>query len=220
MPPFNTLLFWLGGVLTESIAELTIGALKPGFGPNERLQWKPAIDPLAVDLILGLIEPGDYCKSVIWACSGKIAREELEARILVRARVRTDVLSVIRRIPAGYEKWLISDFPPPWFAELSDRALIAEIFSPDRMVYTSQLGIKRLNPDIYSSVPAAAKHKMNECIMVDGGSRRAVEGIKRGLVSIIYVYPAQLAHELALQKIIAGEVEVMHPSSSERVILL
>jgi hypothetical protein len=45
----------------------------------------------------------------------------------------------------------------------------------------------------------------------------AVEAVRHQLASIVYVYPQRLVHELALQKILLLDADVMHPTSSDRI---
>jgi FMN phosphatase YigB (HAD superfamily) len=220
MPPYQALLFWMGGVLIDPLTELTLSALKPGLLGHERILYKHAIDPLALDLNLGRINTQEFSLEVFRACSPDFSAQELEARIPARTRLRNEVLEVIRKIPAGFEKWLISDFPQDWLGKLAELPIILEIFTRDRIIFTGELGLQRFEHEIFQALPEAVHHKIEDCLVVDAVSKRAVESIKHGLVSIIYVYPGRLAHELALHNIIEGRADVMHPSSSERVELL
>jgi hypothetical protein len=74
-----------------------------------------------------------------------------------------------------------------------------------------------MTPDIFYHLPQKAGRRMDDCIVIDANSARAVQSMKVGLASIIYVYPQRLKLELALQEIWRTDADVMHPTSSERV---
>jgi len=219
--PFDTLLFWLGGVLTDSPVDLTLHALDPHLTAQARLRWKPLIDPLAAELALGKRTPDEYCASVAAACEAGVGPQELQEHIRARAAVRQDVLQVIADIPSSYSLWLLRDLPQTWFDAIDGRPALEGYFPAERLLAIAGLGLDSLGPEeLFAALPRAVQQPAGRCLVVDADSRRAVGNIRLGLASIIYVYPARLAHELALQKIIAGGVDVMHPSSSERVELL
>jgi FMN phosphatase YigB (HAD superfamily) len=220
VPEVKALLFWLGGVLTESMADLTLSVLKPGVSGAERLAWKQTIDPFLVQLTLGELNSSAFWREAGRACSSGISPEQALVEISTLARVRPEVLEIIGRIPERYQLWLISEFPSDWVEKMAEEGIFTEVFPPARIIFTADLGLKQVQPDIFQALPRAAGQSMSDCLVIDGVSRRAVAGIKLGQNSIIYVYPERLAHELALQKIIEGGVDIMHPAASERVELL
>jgi len=103
-----------------------------------------------------------------------------------------------------------------WYAEVSKRLGLASLFPEGRIVLTSELKLPRMVPEVFYHLPACADRSMDECIAIDTLSGRAVESMRHGLASIIYVYPERLKLELALQGIYQTEADVMHPTSSER----
>ena len=220
MPETKALLFWLGGVLTESLSDLTLSVLTPGASGAERLAWKQTLDPFLVQLTLGEIDSSTFWREAGPACASGISSGEAHVEITALARPRREVLEIIGKVPERYQVWLVSDFPVDWVGKMAAGGRLAEHFPPDRIIFTASLGLNQLQPDIFQALPRAANLEMRECLVIDGVSSRAVAGIKLGLNSIIYVYPERLAHELTLQKIIEGRVDVMHPSASERVELL
>jgi hypothetical protein len=104
-----------------------------------------------------------------------------------------------------------------WWQELAARWQIYPLFPETRTILISEMKLRRMVPDIFYHLPARAGRSADECLTVDALSARAVESMRHGLASIIYVYPERLKLELALQGILATEADVMHPASSQRV---
>lgn len=217
MKIYDAVLFWFGGVLTETVAELTLGELMPGAKGHEALKTRQRIRELAEELSLGRIAASDYCQQTIALCEADVEASELNSRIIESASLRQPIAELIERMPASYELWLIVDCPVDWYRALSQRWKMHSLFSEERTVATSKLKLSRMVPEIFYHLPAIANRSMDECITIDACSARAVESMEHGLASIIYVYPERLKLELALQGIWQTEADVMHPTSSERV---
>ena len=141
----------------------------------------------------------------------------MEKRLLKTVCLREEVITIVREVPSKYDCRLISDFPVDWYRQISTQAGSGFPLPEDKVVYTSDLKMKRMVPDIFNALPARVDSTMAECLVVDAMSARAVEAVKSGFASIIYVYPERLKHEFALQQILTPENEVLHPHSSERV---
>jgi hypothetical protein len=217
MKIYDAVFFWFGGVLTETVAELTAGELKPDARGHEALSTRQRIRELAERLSLGGIAAADYCEKTIALSEADVEASELSNRIIESASLRQPIVELIERLPASYERWLIVDCPVKWYQAMSERWSIHSLFSEERTVVTSELKLSRMVPEIFYHLPSVAGRAMDECITVDACSARAVQSMKHGLASIIYVYPERLRLELALQGMWQTEADVMHPTSSERV---
>jgi len=216
MKIYNVIFCWLGGVLTDTVAELTVAQLVPQAGGHQALQTRQIIRRLAEELSLGRLALSGYCEQAIASCGARISPALLERGIVESASLCTPVAELIAEIPAVYERWLIVDYPPDWYEEITERLGTQSLFPEDRIVATSALNLSRMVPEIFYHLPGCAGRSMEECITIDALSARAVESMRHGLASIIYVYPERLKLELALQGIYATDADVMHPTSSER----
>jgi hypothetical protein len=217
MKIYSAVFFWFGGILTQTVTELTVAELLPDAKGHAALKIKGQIRGLAEELSIGKITLSVYCKQAIALCGSREAVSDLKHNITASAPLRYPIAELIGKIPDTYERWLVVEFPMEWYEELSARWKISSLFSENRIVITSQLELKRMVPDIFYLLPRIARRTIEECVIVDALSARAVEAIKHGLASIIYVYPERLKLELALQGIWPTDADVMHPTSSERV---
>lgn len=217
MKIYDAVFFWFGGVLTETVSELTAGELIPDAKGHQALKNRQRIRELAEELSLGRIAASKYCEQTIALCEASLGPSELNRGIIESASLRQPIVELIERMPASYERWLIIDCPVDWYQALSERWKIRSLFSEEWTVVTSELKLSRMVPEIFYHLPAIAGRSMDECITVDACSARAVQSMEHGLASIIYVYPERLRLELALQGMWQTEADVMHPTSSERV---
>jgi hypothetical protein len=217
MKIYNAIFFWLGGVLTETVSERTAAELIPGMKGHEGIHLRQQLRGLADALTLGKLTPAAYCEQAVASCQANLSASALEDRIVETTAVRLPLAELVGKLPESYERWLVVDYPPTWYEKLSARWQIPGLFPHQRLVLTADLGLVSLTPDIFYLLPQAAGRPMDECIAVDALSARAVAAMKHGLATIFYVYPERLKLELALQGIWQTDVDVMHPTSSERV---
>lgn len=217
MVTYKAIFFWLGGVLTDPIEEVTLDALAPKAVLKVSHATKLKLRQLAEQLSLGRISPSDYCQRALQMSKLKLDAGELEGRIIEKVALRPPVMDLLAAIPPTYERWLLSQYPMQWFSTFSRRMALSDHFPHERTMYISEIGLERIVPDLFSALPKIADCTVNECLMIDGMSARAVAAVRHGLASIIYIYPERLKHELALQGILKTASEVLHPHASERV---
>jgi hypothetical protein len=213
---YKTVFFWLGGVLTQTVAELTVAQLVPEAEGHDALKTSQRIRGLAEELALGKLASSDYCEQTVAHCEARVKPSLLKRRIVESVSLCEPIMELMAEMPAMYERWLIVDYPLDWYQDISERLEIPSLFSEDRIVVTSALNLSRMVPEIFYHLPPCAGRSMDECITIDALCARAVESMRHGLASIIYVYPERLKLELALQGIYQTEADVMHPTSSER----
>jgi FMN phosphatase YigB (HAD superfamily) len=216
MKDYKTIFFWLGGVLIDSLPRLTFATLLPEKERRIEVPTWQAFRYFAEELALGKITATEYCTRSIDEVGSSIDPSTMEKRLLEAMCLREEVIAIIRDLPSKYDCRLISDLPLDWYKQISTKVGSEFPVPDDQIVFTSALNIKRMVPDIFHALPASVNCTMTECIVVDAVSARAVEAVKSGFASIIYVYPNHLKHEFALQQILIAENEVLHPQSSER----
>ncbi len=217
MKIYSAIFFWFGGVITGTVSERTRAVLSPGSGGQESVGLMKAIREPAEMLSLGKIKALDYCQQAIDICGSNITAAELARKITDTAAINQTVVDLIAKIPKIYARWLVVDYPPDWFEDLSKQWDIEAIFPRTQCIFTSDLKLPRMVPEFFYHLPSAAGLAMNDCMIIDPVTPRATAAMRHGLAAIIYVYPERLKHELALQGIWQTDEDVMHPTSSERV---
>ena len=217
MKSYRAILFWFGGVFTGSLAERTRAELAPGATGSAAVSVRKQLRSLSEQLALGRITPQDYCQGAVLACHSDLAATEVARRITASAEINAPVTGMVGKIAASHDCWLVVDYPASWYRELAERWKLASIFPENRILYSSDLKLLRMTPEIFYLLPQQVNQPMADCLVIDPDSARAVQAMRHGLATIIYVYPARLMHELALQEIWQTEENVMHPTASERV---
>lgn len=213
----NTIFVWFGGVVTNTIPELTMQSLRLAPSTDEYKQKTGEINDLADKLSLGIISSQSYCESVIYYSHASLDINTLEDLITNSASLNSPCLDLINSIPGNFEKWLISDFPEEWFQKIASRTELSAYFSSDQTIFTIKGGFERMVPGVFDYLAKVSGKTLDECILIDSKSSRAVKAVRYGLSAIIYVYPERLEHEFALRGIFETNVEVLHPQISKRV---
>jgi hypothetical protein len=214
---YDAVLFWLGGVLAPTLPELTMAELRPELKGHNFVHTRQQLGALAEEVALGKTSAIDYCEAALAVCQSTSSASALEQKLIAAASLRQSLAKLISEIPNRYECWLVVDYPQAWYVQLADHAQIASLFPSNRLIFTEQLEMLRLVPDVFYRLPQKAARPMQDCIIIDGDAGRAVRSFQHGLASIFYVYLDRLKMELALQEIWQTDADVMHPTSSERV---
>lgn len=217
MARFKTILFWFGGVLTENLVDLALSIVMPGARGQDFVRYRKMLEPHTLALIRGTQKPHVYCQNIVHEFESELNANQFEDSLIKGIHLHTDVVNIIQEIPEEYSRWLISDYPLKWYEVVSNSLDSPKLFPSNRVIFTADIKSADVQSQIYDHLPIFVGQSMSNCLIIDSNSARAVRGVKRGLASIIYVYPQRLKHELALQKILQAESEVMHPNYSERV---
>lgn len=213
----KTIFIWFGGVITALLSEITMQSLQPEFSIGRFIQQRCEIKKMADELSLGLRSTHSYCEDVIKITNSSLDVCTLEERVPARASLNKPVINLVNSIPDKYEKWLISDYPESWFQSITSRENLSLLFPTDRTIFIAQGDLENMVPKVFDYITRASGHSLDECVLIDSISSRAVEAVRHGLSAIIYVYPDRLEHEFALRGMLETEKEVLHPQTSRRV---
>ena len=217
MKEYPVLFFWFGGLITENLVDLSRNALAPHLSGKARVEAMIQLREPAEQLALGVIRPAEYCRNAAKILDSGLSAAMTEERLLESAASNQAVVRIIDELPDSYQRWMVVDFPKAWYRECADRWKLGGSIFESQTVFIEDLRQPRLVPEVFYNLPARAGKVMDECLAIDPVARRAVQAMRHGLASIIYVYPERLVHELALQGIWQTDADVMHPGSSERV---
>lgn len=214
MSKIQTIFFWLGGVITETIPQAVARGLCRQPIEKVNIQARLHLRELVEDLYLGRMTGLSFCERAIEASGISFAAEELEAMIKDTAPLRASVLEVIKELPDTYQLWLISDYPPDWYGAIADRFGLAAHFAEDRSIFTSGCRLTQIVPDIFYYIVRQANQPMEACLMIDGISARAVEAVKHGLPSAIFVDARRLKVDFILRRMLPPPPGFTYPGPS------
>lgn len=213
----DTIFIWFGGVVSERISEITIKTLRSKQSDIGFSKLRSEIVKLADELSLGLLSTHSYCESVIKITKSDLDIDTLEELIPRWASLNKPVMKLLNSIPDKYEKWLVSDYPESWYQVIASRENLSSKYPAKRTIFVSQGDLREMVPRVFDYLARVSSRSLDECILIDSESSRAVAAVRYGLSSIIYVYPDRLEHEFALRGILETEEEVLHPDTSKRV---
>lgn len=217
MKIYTNVLIWAGGVLAPTVTEVTAAILTPHLKGHDAIAIKQKYSAAANILALGQISSAEYCEKAIGVSKSSLTPLELERKILEKLVLDPSATEILAKIPPQYKIWRIVDLPEDWYSELRTRSKIDASLPESQTILTQNLGLTAIVPYIFYALPLAIHQSMADCITVDADYHRAMESMRHGLASIIYVYPDQVKVQLALQGIYPTGSDVMHPATGGRV---
>ena len=102
----------------------------------------------------------------------------------------------------NYDLWLISDYPPEFQDIIFDKNNFEDYFSSEKTIRCSELQSARVKPDIYYFAVNKSGYPMSNCLLVDSNTPRAVESVRIGFSSIIYIDLQRFRRELVLREML------------------
>lgn len=201
LPKIDAVAFWLEGVLTPSLADLCADVCFARPIASVDIQPRLGLRAAAEQLALGRLQPLDFCQQVVEISGVGLTAPALEAALLERLRLRDDVSPIIADLPASIARWLVTGLPRPWL-EVAVAQPLPALIPPDRWLFTADLGLPRLIPDLFAAWTDRAGLPMSACMIVDAVTPNAVAAVRHGLHSAIYVDARRLRREFVLRRLL------------------
>lgn len=217
MAKIQTVFFWLGGVIAETIPEVTARVLYNQ--PIEKLdiQTRLRFRKFAQELCLGRMTGMAFCQEVSRDNRVALSAEALESAIKEGVRTRSSVLEVLAELCHAYQPWLISDYPPEWYEAIEARVRLSTYFSKDHLVFTSSCQLTRMVPDLFYYLAWRANQPIEACLVIDGIPKRAVQALQHGVPSAIFVNADRLKFEFVLRRMLPSPPGFVHPGDSQEL---
>jgi hypothetical protein len=203
MKSLQGIFFWFGGVLVPALPEVTVREI---YGrPFETVppQTRLALRRLAQELALGKVDGCQYCQRALLSCQSSLGEAELAARILEGCTLQLSFEKSVDRLPAALSRWLVVDYPQDWFFPLARRLDVLSRFPEDRILFTSNFGLARFVPDVFDHILQQANLPLEAVMIVDGLVPRAVEAVRYGFSSTIFVDDRRLERDYKLRQLIS-----------------
>ena len=200
MSAVTTLSFWLGGVLCESIVEITLKAGGVGDIANLDIEVYLALEVLREELALGWIDKQAYCQKFSEHLHDQLTADSLDEQIKEAFNVRSEVLEVIEALPDEYQFWVICDFPKAWFSVLEKRLYQCARLNKNNLIFTAEQHLEKLTPDIYTTLIQQVREPKEAVLTIDGDTRRAVSAVTNGFNTALFVDASHLQREFSLRR--------------------
>jgi hypothetical protein len=167
--------------------------------------WKRSnFQDISQDLILGRLDGLSFCERIVIESETSLKAEDLEDAILRLAVPRRPVMEVLAELSSTYPIWLVSDYPPDWYASISKEFDPYPFIDENRLIFTAACQLNRLIPDLYYLLVQKVNQEMNACMMVTGTSSHSVEAVKHGLTTEIFIDAFRLRRSFVLRKMLPG----------------
>jgi len=202
MKKIHAVFVWLGGVITETVSEAASRQLYAQPAEKITIETRLQLRELAQELALGRLTGPSFCRQAIEATRSTLSAEDLAAGIQENVTARSSVLEMIKELPETYQRWLISDYPPKWFGSIAERLGLFSWFDENRLIITAAARLSRITPDIFYYLAHQTGQPLTACLMIDGVSARAVEAVKHGLDTAIFVDARRLRREFVLRRML------------------
>lgn len=207
----RSLIFWMGGLITPSLLEISTSALE-GLGQTGiNLLAFPCFQELSDQFALGKIDDLRFYNEIVTA--GKIGMDAAKMLPLVKECVKPDTraLAAINLLPAKYQRWLICEFPPTWYEQISKQYGLNNTFNDDHVILLSKTGLEKITPDIFDFLPGRVEDTLENCLYFDRDPARVIDAINRAFPAVIYVDPSRLEREFVMRNFIDRHQPVHTP---------
>lgn len=198
----DTVFFWQDGVVTTSLAEVTIGQLEAALGSTLDVQTRRAIRDRSLELQLGHTDGSAFCRSALDLSQAPLDEKELTLRIQENVTLIPGVLEVVRELEGRYKLWLIAHCPRGWLLPIGERLGLLDLFPRESILVCPELGLARLMPDVLQLAAERAGESIEECLLVAAGSAITTAAVNIGLNAIIFSDARRLRRELGLRKLL------------------
>jgi hypothetical protein len=214
MSETRAIFFWLSGVYTQPLLALLAQSLSQACG-------RP-VNPLALPnyaaqvewLSLGKMDDLAFCQALGKAVGAKNSPAALRDRILEGVIPNQGVSEISMLLPKTMQRWLVVDLPAKWFQHIEGLLGLHTCFSPDRRIFLPSSYLERLIPDVFDHLAIRAQLPLQECLLIDASTRRAVKALNHGLHAEIYVDNRRLERALVLRRLIDRPQPVHKPATT------
>jgi hypothetical protein len=211
------ILFHLCGVIIQDLDELIFSDQDLYRKVRKNQDLSDSIDVAIRQMQTGLIDFNRFTTSLSQITGLPVNASDLQNQIMDRARLNQPVFDLIHEIEPEVQNWLAFDLPDLFLESFELRAQLSEVFPVDKIVFTADLGLENLVPDLYYKFQGILGCPLDAIMVVDSDRARAVEAVRQRISSSIYEYPQLFKRELILRKLIEMEGDEIHPDRSARI---
>jgi len=198
----HALIFWMGGVITESLLEVSTNALEEMGQPGINLLSMPGFSKLSERLFLGKINDLQFFNEITAEMKTDLDIAQILFKVKGKLHPCFRTLNAINLIPPRYQRWLICEFPVSWFEQLNTMYGMTNYFRMDHVLFLSTSGLDQIIPDLFDYLPEKVGDTPEKCLYFDKNPKRVIAAINRTFPAVIYVDPSRLEREFVMRNFI------------------
>jgi FMN phosphatase YigB (HAD superfamily) len=214
MGEIHGIFFWLTGVYTQPfqtlIAQALIQTKRMAVNPLALPNFAVQVEGLATGKIDGLA----FCRELNGSAGIKGDPAALREQILDGITPNPGVVEATRLLPEHIQRWLVVDLPIDWFEKIAGQLELLTCFVPEQIIFLPTSKLQRLIPDAFYHLAYRAQLPMQECLLIDASARRAVQALKHGLSTEIFVDTRRLERTFVMREFIDRPHPVHKPNTS------
>lgn len=207
----RSIIFWMGGVITQSLLEVTTQVIEARSKKNVNLPALPRFQELCEQFTLGKIDDLQFFTEII--SHGKFGLDPAtilsEAIEILKPEPRT--LAAIGLLPPKYQRWLLCEYPRSWYEQIAKKYGMESYFPSDHVIILPDSGLEQIAPKIFDFLPVRVGDTLENCLYFDKDPKRVIAAINRMFPAVIYVDPSRLEREFVMRNFIDRNQPVHTP---------
>ena len=208
----RNLIFWMGGIVSQSLLELVTSVLEKTEAQEVNLLARPHIQEIIESLSLGKIGDAQLIEEINTTGLSQPKLDQILMEIKDGLYPQFSTLDVIKLLPPKYQRWLICEFPAEWFWHFYERYEVKDYFQKDHVIFLSELGLSRIEPDLFELLPHYLNDNKENCLYFDKDSKRIISAINSLFPAAIYVDATRLEREFIMRNFIVRQQPLHIPN--------
>ncbi len=207
----RSIIFWMGGVVTQSLLEVSTSVMEEMGQRGINLLAVPNFQQLTERFVLGKIDDLQFFKEI--TAGGKIDLDAAEILSAVKETLKPEprTLAAISLLPPKYQRWLVCEFPISWYEQVDNKFGMADYFPTDHVLFLSAAGLDQITPHLFDYLPTRVGDTLENCLYFDKDPKRVIAAINRTFPAVIYVDPSRLEREFVMRNFIDRHQPVHTP---------
>lgn len=203
MTRITTLLFWMGGVVTQHVSEAALEVLLPEDKPASPKIQRALFD-LEMALCTGDLSPEQYCQQAIQATQATLEADDLAAGIPDHLQPLPGIPPLIDELAETIPLRLVSGYPKQWTLPVLQRAELTDRFESS-ILYAAEYHPADCCSALFEAMLASGEIVKDQMIWIDANSHRTSAAIRLGIDASVYVDAVRLRRDLALWGLVPPE---------------
>ncbi len=199
MAKIEAVLFWMGGVVTQSIPAVIGGLLEEMGSKSGPDNVFPGFSRSLEQFSLGYLDDLSLCRQLAEGANLSFPPELIRNKMLNAFAPNEPALAVIEKLSPAYQRWLVVDGPQAWYESIAGRSGLSTVFSSNRLIFLANSRLPQPVPDLFYYLSHTVQFPAECCLLIDPSMKRAVQGINHGFPTAHYVNPRLIEREFYLR---------------------
>ena len=207
----RSIIFWMGGVITQSLLEVTTQVIEARSKKNVNLLALPRFQELCEQFTLGKIDDLQFFTEIISHGKFGLDPATIPSQAIEVLKPEPRTLAAIGLLPPKYQRWLLCEYPRSWYEQIAKKYGMESYFPSDHVIILPDSGLEQIAPKIFDFLPVRVGDTLENCLYFDMDPKRVIAAINRMFPAVIYVDPSRLEREFVMRNFIDRNQPVHTP---------